>query len=361
MDTYHRSKKWGLVVSYYTQVYQIFVQKMRITKGRILRLLCGAHHGLWRWVGWKGHYLNKLSIKNHLESNVLYLFKKKVKLFNLLKIQFSPTMEIHGVRLTAFLIWIGSNWVWIQSWGKSGDGGWVGVCVGTWVGGFSPNKPKHISEPKTQMRQSALPYPWPAYQQKHLLTSEHEKLKKMLSAYNWPNFFNLVQKSPWANDPFSKLRNSKGVPCYSNSFTHLHMVISSPSLERQTWIAKAREKISSLVPFWITIPYPARHFAMSLLPPKLCLSQRHASIIEGRIHRPVLDGLHFNRIREEMVGWLEKEFSLEKIKLDMDSLVKNNTPDPDSFNFSFIKSCWETVGSDVMKVFKEFHTNGKIN
>lgn len=63
----------------------------------------------------------------------------------------------------------------------------------------------------------------------------------------------------------------------------------------------------------------------------------------------------------EKVVWLEREFSLDEIRVALDSLEGDKSPSPDDFTFSFFKSCWETVGPDFVRVFREFHKDGIIN
>lgn len=70
----------------------------------------------------------------------------------------------------------------------------------------------------------------------------------------------------------------------------------------------------------------------------------------------MLDGLAFNKIRVVQVGWLVWE-----IRLALESLVGEKALGPDGFNLSFTKICWDIVGPDFVKVFKEFNENGKIN
>nr|KYP57260.1 Transposon TX1 uncharacterized [Cajanus cajan] len=38
----------------------------------------------------------------------------------------------------------------------------------------------------------------------------------------------------------------------------------------------------------------------------------------------------------------------------------SKSPGPDGFNFKFIKSFWETVKEDIVRMMKEFHANGKL-
>lgn len=53
--------------------------------------------------------------------------------------------------------------------------------------------------------------------------------------------------------------------------------------------------------------------------------------------------------------------SLEEIREALDGLEGDMVPSPDGFNFTFFKSCWDTVGLDFLRFFKEFHHDGTIN
>lgn len=45
----------------------------------------------------------------------------------------------------------------------------------------------------------------------------------------------------------------------------------------------------------------------------------------------------------------------------MEDLEGDKAPRLDGFNFNFIKSCWEIVDPDFLRVFKEFHRGGIID
>lgn len=59
-------------------------------------------------------------------------------------------------------------------------------------------------------------------------------------------------------------------------------------------------------------------------------------------------------------GW-KKEFTEQEIKAALDSIKGDKAPGPDGFNFKFIKACWEVMGPDFFKVFKEFYYNGVLH
>ena len=39
---------------------------------------------------------------------------------------------------------------------------------------------------------------------------------------------------------------------------------------------------------------------------------------------------------------------------------KDKAPSPDGFTTGFFQDCWDVIKADLMKVFEEFHRNGKI-
>lgn len=68
-----------------------------------------------------------------------------------------------------------------------------------------------------------------------------------------------------------------------------------------------------------------------------------------------MDGVQFRHISRENSAWLETEFSFEDIKAALKDLGGDKALGPDSFNFNFFKSCWETISPDFLWVFIEFH------
>lgn len=74
-----------------------------------------------------------------------------------------------------------------------------------------------------------------------------------------------------------------------------------------------------------------------------------------------MDGLVFSRISKERAIWLEGEFSLDEVWEALDSLEGDKPPGPSGYNLAFFKSCWDTVGLDMLRFFKEFYTDGSIN
>lgn len=59
--------------------------------------------------------------------------------------------------------------------------------------------------------------------------------------------------------------------------------------------------------------------------------------------------------------WLEREFSVEEIKAVLDGLVGDKALGSDGFNFNFFQACWEIVGLDFLRFFREFHQTGVVD
>lgn len=54
------------------------------------------------------------------------------------------------------------------------------------------------------------------------------------------------------------------------------------------------------------------------------------------------------------------KFTEEEIKLAIWNSESNKSPGPGGFSFTFIKSNWENMKAELMKMMKEFHAKGKI-
>jgi len=53
-----------------------------------------------------------------------------------------------------------------------------------------------------------------------------------------------------------------------------------------------------------------------------------------------------------------KEENIKKVVCDCDG---NKSSILNGFNFNFIKSCWDVVEIDIIKVIHEFHANGRFS
>jgi hypothetical protein len=74
-------------------------------------------------------------------------------------------------------------------------------------------------------------------------------------------------------------------------------------------------------------------------------------------HRPRLDGILFPCISEINNCYLSSSFAqdeLDKVVLECDG---NESPGPDSYNFSFIKEFWYLIKGEVKFMFYQFHVN----
>ncbi|GKV21745.1 hypothetical protein SLEP1_g31697 [Rubroshorea leprosula] len=76
--------------------------------------------------------------------------------------------------------------------------------------------------------------------------------------------------------------------------------------------------------------------------------------------RPVLGGIHFNRISAAQREWLERPFSVEEIEEGLQSCDGAKAPGPDGYNFNFIKFAWSTLKEDFVKFLCEFHQHGRL-
>lgn len=63
----------------------------------------------------------------------------------------------------------------------------------------------------------------------------------------------------------------------------------------------------------------------------------------------------------EKSNWLERPFSDKEIKLAVFSLASNKAPGQDGFPIAFFQECWDIVQKDIVYLFKEFHSHGKIS
>jgi hypothetical protein len=68
-----------------------------------------------------------------------------------------------------------------------------------------------------------------------------------------------------------------------------------------------------------------------------------------------VDGLVFDQILDDEVGWLEREFEEEEVRKVVMVMEGDKAWGPDGFSIAFLQVCWEVVKEDIMKIFKEFH------
>lgn len=75
---------------------------------------------------------------------------------------------------------------------------------------------------------------------------------------------------------------------------------------------------------------------------------------------PGMEGLTINVISESEKVDLVRPFSLEEVKQAMWNCDSFNSPGPNRINLGFIKEFWQEIKEDLMRLFMEFHRNGKF-
>lgn len=76
--------------------------------------------------------------------------------------------------------------------------------------------------------------------------------------------------------------------------------------------------------------------------------------------RPKLDILHFNRLDDLAISFLEADFTETEIYDCLNSCDRDKAPDPDGFNRKFFQVLWGILKVDVMKFFKDFCKNSSF-
>lgn len=76
--------------------------------------------------------------------------------------------------------------------------------------------------------------------------------------------------------------------------------------------------------------------------------------------RPNLDGVEFKKITRAEEDLSTAEFTPKEIEEAVSSCESSKSPGPDGFNFEFIKKYWHVVKDDFVRMFREFHSNGKL-
>lgn len=54
-------------------------------------------------------------------------------------------------------------------------------------------------------------------------------------------------------------------------------------------------------------------------------------------------------------------FSVEEVKLAIESCESSKSLGPDGFNFSFFKTFWETYRDELLRFLGDFHKHGKLS
>jgi hypothetical protein len=73
-----------------------------------------------------------------------------------------------------------------------------------------------------------------------------------------------------------------------------------------------------------------------------------------------VDGLVFDQILDHEASWLEREFEEEEVRKVVKAMEGDKAPGPDGFSIAFFQVCWEVVKEDIMRIFREFHAEGKF-
>ncbi|RZB92398.1 Transposon TX1 149 kDa protein [Glycine soja] len=77
--------------------------------------------------------------------------------------------------------------------------------------------------------------------------------------------------------------------------------------------------------------------------------------------RPILDGVHFERLNEEDNIFLCQPFKDEEIKEAIWDYGSDKSPGSDGMNFHFIKKCCGTMKNEFVDMMKDFWANGVIS
>lgn len=70
--------------------------------------------------------------------------------------------------------------------------------------------------------------------------------------------------------------------------------------------------------------------------------------------------LFANKLSPEDNEFLLAPFSEDEVKLAIENCESSKSPDPDGFNFKFIKVCWAVIKKDFLQMLSEFHEHGKL-
>lgn len=76
--------------------------------------------------------------------------------------------------------------------------------------------------------------------------------------------------------------------------------------------------------------------------------------------RPHIENFFDNRLSEHQVHELEKPFTEEEVKDDIFGMDGSKAPSLDCLSMSFYQECWETIKTDLMRMFDEFFHRGEM-
>jgi hypothetical protein len=78
------------------------------------------------------------------------------------------------------------------------------------------------------------------------------------------------------------------------------------------------------------------------------------------VTRPNLDGVPFPILSSEENAILTAPFSYDEIHLTVKESDRDKSPGPNSFNFSFLKNCWDIIKGEITIMFDQFHGVGRL-
>lgn len=96
--------------------------------------------------------------------------------------------------------------------------------------------------------------------------------------------------------------------------------------------------------------------------PVVVKKKNHYGILSNTFSkRPILDGVHFERLNEEDNIFLCQPFKDEEIKEAIWDYGSDKSPGSDGMNFHFIKKCCGTMKNEFVDMMKDFWANGVIS
>ena len=81
---------------------------------------------------------------------------------------------------------------------------------------------------------------------------------------------------------------------------------------------------------------------------------------ENEPWRPKVDGLLLPSLSIVAREILERQFDKEEITKALFDCCGDKAPGPDGMTMAFLQANWDVVRGDVLKMFSEFHLNGKF-
>lgn len=72
------------------------------------------------------------------------------------------------------------------------------------------------------------------------------------------------------------------------------------------------------------------------------------------------EDLFVTKLMEANGDWLIRPFSEEEVRFAVWDCEGTKSPGPDGFGSEFYKESWEVIKVDLLRVFLEFHTYGRL-